>query len=303
MIEKIIPLKLDFLKYENFEIQELCKKHKIETVYLPIDGTRRGFRISQIKISQPPEFNFQAYYEYVIPRLVELIKKFYSLGIKNLIILLMDETAFIRGKEYLSMALNLGIKPLYEDQRFLDLYKSYGICVSFEGDNDLYNKFQMSSCLNNFEKLEKLTEDNKNMNLIFYTGWNCQRDYLDVVKRLSSLEIDFNLLTEAELIKLYYKVELSTIDFSIFYGQPRDKIIPPLLWNNGQRYYSEYPSLELSIEQIKTAIYYTIKSRTNIGDSFISYDRINAAQIQQYLNKFGNNSNLWGEKIYELDTI
>ncbi len=269
----------DFMNLPDQAIAEFCHSHDIKTVYLPVDGTRRAFlqhalqnNLSLSALKDESTF-LEKYSEYLIPAMIKFLSKFYDLGLKTLIFLLMDDTAFSRGKIYLEKTSDLGIRPLSEDFRYLEFYNKYDIKVVFGGFNHLYEEYGIGKVLKVFEAAEQLTTHHESRQLVFFTGSNPPKDYLLVAKIIEEMKATGDIITIESVIERLYKLKLDSIDFGMFYGFPRDKILPPLLWNNSKRFYSFNPSLTLTKQQIKVALYHVAASKYLINDDYLVYSR------------------------------
>jgi hypothetical protein len=285
----------EFLELTLEEVVELVDKHMIQTVYLPIDGTRRYFQaISGMKHSD--EQFYKRYFESSISSTVSLLEKLYDYNIKHIILLLMDDTAFSRGKEYLNASIQLGIIPTVEHETFLKLYSSKNIRVTFGGFNEMYTKFGYDELLVKFRQLEQKTEVNKACSLTYFTGSSSSNDYLLFTTKYQNLVSKNQSLEEIkkEIIKDLYGLDLPPISMSFFYNYPRDKILPPLLWEQSVNFYMKNPSLSMSDLQIKKGIYYTIKSKSYIKDNYKEYDNSSKEVLEMNLE----NSNYIGESDY-----
>ncbi len=307
---EIPPLK-DFLTFTKREIMEFVQKNSIKTVYLPVDGTRRAFIQHVLQQSHSlPNFSdekifLEKYAEYLVPATINLLSTFYEFGIKNLIFLLMDKTAFSRSQVYLEKLVTRGILPFIEDERYLNFYKKYDVKVLFGGFNELYQKYNLHAILDIFEQVEMLTHKNKRHQLVFYTGLYPDEDYILVSQIIERIKKENKTINLQNLIKYIYKTQITPIDFAIFYGFPRDKILPPLLWCNAKRFYSPNPSLTLTKIQIKTAIYYTAMAQHFITDDYINYHSFitmhKSLLKNEYLSQL-KDSSLVGTELYDVST-
>lgn len=265
----------DFLNLSSEDICKFTRFHGIKTCYLPVDGTRRYFLSKSINKSKWSDQNMEEYFSCMKLATINLLQRFYSYGVENMILLLMDSTSFNRGENYLKHAIELGIKPLIYDKDYLEFYDIFDIQVSIGGFNHLYSKKKFQNLLKDFSKIEKLTMNNSRRKLLFYTGSSPSEDYLlliDTAMRLKEIGED---ITRENLIRFIYKIRIPTIDFSIWYLSPRDKIIPPLLWNTGTRFYSPVPTFSITKEMIKKAIYYAAIQKKSINDNYIDYTHEN----------------------------
>jgi len=268
-----IPSLETFLQYSTNEIKEFCEKFDIKSCYLPVDGTRRFFLLFNETKNNWNEKDLKSYFLVVNSKFREIIKLFYSYGIQNLILLLMDKSAFSRGEKYLSEAIESGIKPLYADQKYLDLYNRYDIDVQFAGFTSIFNKFlsadQLEDLISKFNSLHRKQAKNK---FIIYNGLSPSDDYLLLENYANNLRKQHFDITKELLIQKIYKTNLTKIDFSIWYGYPRDKIIPPLLWEDGPKFFVRNPTLSLQPVQIKKAIYFCAVTKYSIKDDYYNHN-------------------------------
>lgn len=268
LLEKFPSLET-FLDFSNDQIQEFCEKFEIKTCYLPVDGTRRHFILFSNSVNEWKEHHLESYYHHVNEKFREIISIFYDYGIKDLIILLMDESAFTRGKTFLLETIKNGISPLYDDQAYLDLYEKYNVDVLFSGFNDVYARYYDQNLLDELEnKFQKVRKDGAERKLVVYTGLSPSEDYLLLENYAQKLRQENYLVNRKNLIRKIYRTDLSIIDFSIWFGYPRDKIIPPLLWDNGSNFYIKNPTLTINPIQIKKAIFYTALTKNSIKDKY-----------------------------------
>ena len=261
-----------FLDFNPSEIKHFCEMYNVNTCYLPIDGTRRYFLLFNDDINNWNEDYFDKYFEMVNYKFRELLSQIYEHGIKNIIVLLMDKSAFSRGRAYLSMAIEKGIKPLYSDRKYLSLYEKYNIEVFFAGFTSVFEdyieKYKLEDLENQFSNIPKNNCSNK---LIIYNGLSPTDDYLLLERHSFELRKQNKTITKDELIKRIYKTPLDAIDFSIWYGYPRDKIIPPLLWEDGHKFFIKNPSLTLNIVQLKKIIYNSVVTKKSIKDKYFNH--------------------------------
>lgn len=261
-----------FLKYNNSEITNFCNQNNISTCYLPIDGTRRYFLLITDFLNEWSETNFQKYFQVVNSKFRDLLTVLFDFGLKNIIFLLMDKSAFSRGKNYLAKTVEYGIQPLYKDDNYLNLYKEYNINVYFSGFTSIYTDYyseeELTTIKTNFDNLKI---NNSKRNLIIYNGLSPSEDYLLLEKLGHKLRLQNIEITKENLVQSIYGTPISSIDFSIWYGYPRDKIIPPLLWEDGPRFFTKNPTLSLNNAQIKKTIYYSALTKKSYKDNYFSH--------------------------------
>ncbi len=288
----------EFLTFDKEKIKNFCSYNNITTSYLPVDGTRRHFILFNSNVSSWNEENLKDYYKHVNNNFQGIISLFFDFGIKNLIILLMDKSAFTRGQTFLKETISNGIKPLFEDQTYLDLYESYNIDVYFSGFTSVYNTYYDEEVLKdleeNFGKLKKYNGERK---LIVYTGLSPSEDYLLLEQYAQDLRRKEIPLTKKNLIERIYQTDLPKIDFTIWFGFPRDKIIPPLLWEDGINFYIKNPTLTLKPAQIKKAIYYTALSKDSIKDKYIFHSFTEEEKINE-LQQILESDSIMGQEYY-----
>ena len=146
----------DYLSYEYSDIQKFCQIHNISSCYLPVDGTRRFFMLhSSTTTTTWNEEVLSNYYALMTDGLITLLKKFYDCGIEVLIVLLMDDSAFARGEKYLKEAIHSGIRPLIDNQKYLDFYDQYHVDVVFAGFGEKYIDHGYASLVHEFAKLHR----------------------------------------------------------------------------------------------------------------------------------------------------
>ena len=295
--EDIIPIET-FLDYNNEEIQQFCITHDIRTCYLPVDGTRRHFILFSSSVNDWEEKHLDSYYHHVNEKFREIIRQFYDYGIKNLIILLMDESAFSRGKAFLSETIKNGIKPMYEDQEYLDLYEKYNIDVQFAGFTSVFEEYYDKNILIELEThFKALNRESAERTLVVYTGLSPSKDYLLLENYSQNLRKENIEVNRENLVKKIYGTDLSTIDFTIWFSYPRDKIIPPLLWENGTNIYIKNPTLTLNSKQIKRAIYYTALTKRSIKDKYF-YHKFTEQEKLTIQNEILSSDSIMGPEYY-----
>lgn len=290
-----------FLEFSPSQIQEFCEKYSIKSCYLPVDGTRRFFLYFNETENHWNEKDLKSYFLVVNSKFREIIQLFYSYGIQNLILLLMDKSAFSRGQTYFSEAIESGIKPLYTDQEYLKLYNQYDIDVQFAGFTSIFKKYlsteQLEDLKSKFNSLHREQAKNK---FIIYNGLSPSDDYLLLENYANNLRKQHFEITKELLIQKIYKTNLSKIDFSIWYGYPRDKIIPPLLWEDGPKFFIRNPTLSLHPTQIKKAIYYCAVTKYSIKDDYYNHnftDEIKRHEREAILSE----ESILGPEFYYID--
>lgn len=292
------PTLEEFLSYSNEEIQNFTRKFSIKTCYLPVDGTRRHFILYSSSVSSWNESHLQDYYKHVNENFRTILSQFYDYGLQDIIVLLMDKSAFSRGKAFLTETIKNGIKPLYEDSAYVDLYNKYNIEVYFSGFNEVYKTYYEPELLEelerNFEKLKRPKGDRK---LLVYTGLSPSEDYLLFERLAQDLRRENIPVTKENMIKKIYHTNLSAIDFSIWFGYPRDKLIPPLLWEDGTNLFIKNPTLTLKPVQIKKAIYYSAITKDSIKDKYFNHN-FTEQKKNTLLNEVQSTDAIMGEEYY-----
>ena len=291
------PSLKEFMTFSKDEVKNFTIKNKIETCYLPVDGTRRFYLVYSKLFNRWDEKDLKNYFNEVNNRFRDVFSLFFDYGIKNLILLLMDKSAFSRGSKYLNEVLESGIKPLYSDERYLSMYRKYNLDVIFGGFTSLFEKYYNYDILNGLEmNFKGLSKESENKFLI-YNGLSPSEDYLLVGEIINSLRKRNISVCKKSLIKEIYKTELSSIDLSIWYGYPRDKIVPPLLWDDGTNFFIKNPTLTLQPVQLKKALYYTAVTKNSIKDSYHSYSFV-PNEKEDLMDSFDNEDSLFGQDYY-----
>ena len=296
-----MPSLEQFLTYSYNDIQQFCQNYQILSCYLPVDGTRRSFIVHTKDIDSWNKEIFTDYYETMTTQLIKLLKTIYDCGIQVVIVLLMDNSAFSRGKNYLEGAIKLGIKPLIYDNRYIDFYNQYNVDVLFSGFVENYEKNGFGSLNQEFSKLHRHNDLPLKRQLILYNGFTSSQDYIQVYHIAEQLKTNAIPVTQENLIKSIYNTNLKPYDFSIWYGFPRDKIMPPLLWEKGVKFYINRPTIDLTTNQIKKAIYYTALTKYSIKDEYIEYKINSSEQREKYKSFFDDQEDFIGIDNYIIE--
>ncbi len=295
----------EFASYSLEKIQDFVHSHEIRTVYLPIDGTRRYF----LTLGRPAlggngndlSSNAKKYFETTVERTVEIVRLHFKYGIKTVILLLMDDSAFSRDQTYLANLIRLGIYPTLYNKCFLDLYREYNVRAVFGGFNERYTEVGFPEALNIFKQVEQITQHHRDHLLLFFTGTTPFDDYIRIAQRGFKLHSRGTAITREALTRELYKSNVSPIDYALYFGFPRDKILPPLLWGRSTRFYTANPSLSITNEQILRAIYYTALSRKKIKDEYLQYEQILSEKQLELLTEWyvSNQNRLLGPELIE----
>ena len=295
----------EFASYPPERIRDFVLFHRIRTVYLPIDGTRRYFLT--LGDSSPgnnggdSSSNAKQYFEITVEKTVEIVRQHFKYGIKNVILLLMDNSAFERDHSYLANLIRLGIYPTLYNRCFLDLYREYGVRAVFGGFNERYAEVGFPEALNIFKQVEQVTSHNRERLLLFFTGTTPIDDYVRLTQRAIELHSQGIPITKEALIRELYKSDISPIDYALYFGFPRDKIMPPMLWGRSTRFYTANPSLSITNEQILQAIYYTALSRRKVKDEYLQYETLLSEKQRELLTEWylSNRERLLGPELIE----
>ena len=247
----------EFMSLNSNEISNICKKENIDTIYFPIDGTRTFYELFNKKgIAEWDNNLMDDYLELTRNAMIDQFTMFYDHGIKNLIVLAMDGSAFNRDSIYLDKIIKGGLIPVIEHPDYLKFYKELNIRVIFSGFNHLYDEYSHGYILDKMQELEEETKNNSRRRIFIHTGKSINEDPLELARIINKKFIKFP--TSEEIILELYKYPLRKVNLTIWYGQPRDKLFPLLIIENSARFYMENPSLSLTREQLVNALYSTI---------------------------------------------
>ncbi len=299
------PSFYEFTSFPVEKIRDFVHFHGIETVYLPIDGTRRYFLTLGRQVSNgngaDSSSDAKQYFEITVEKTVEIVRQHFKYGIKTVILLLMDDSAFSRDQSYLANLIRLGIYPTLYNRCFLDLYRQYSVRAVFGGFNERYAEAGFPEALNIFKQVEQVTGHNQGRLLLFFTGTTPFEDYVRIAQRAIELQSQGAPITRETLIRSLYKSNVSPIDYALYFGFPRDKIMPPLLWGRSTRFYTANPSLSITNEQILGAIYYTALSRRKIKDEYLQYESFLSEKQRELLTEWyqSNLERLLGPELIE----
>ncbi len=248
------------------EISFICEKEHIDTLYFPIDGTRTYYSLFNNKgIVEWDNSMLDDYLELTRKTMIDLFTMFFEHGIKHLIVLAMDESAFNRDGIYLNKLIKIGLLSVIEHPDYLKFYHDLNIQVIFAGFNHLYSNFGHGYILDKMRELEEKTKEG-DRKLFIYTGKSVNEDPLELSKVINKKFIKFP--SREEVILELYKYPLGRIDLTIWYGQPRDKLFPLMIIGNSARLYMENPSLSLTRLQFLNALYSAITLKHSHLDSF-----------------------------------
>jgi hypothetical protein len=256
-----------FIGLNSKEISSICEKENLNTLYFPIDGTRTYYELFNGRFQV--EWNIgmiNDYLEMTRKAMINQFTMFFEHGIKNLIVLAMDESAFNRDSAYLDKLIKGGLISVIEHPDYQKFYEELNVQVIFSGFNHLYNEYGHGYVLDKMQDLEKKTKLNSNRRLFIHTGRSVNDDPIELTKIIKK---KFSKLpTREDLILELYKYPLQNVNLTIWYGQPRDKLFPLLIIANSARVYMENPSLSLTRVQFLNALYSTITLKYSHLDSF-----------------------------------
>lgn len=251
----------------SHEISLICEKEGIDTLYFPIDGTRTYFELFNNKgVVEWNDSMMNDYFELTRKAMINQFTMFFNYGIKNLIVLAMDGSAFTRKSNYLDKLIKIGLIMVIEDPNYLKFYDDLDIQVIFSGFNYLYDEYGHGYVLDKMQDLEGKTKHNSKRRLFIHTGKSVNDDPIELTKIIAKKFI--TIPTREEVILELYKYPLKHINLTIWYGQPRDKLFPLLIIENSARLYMENPSLSLTKDQFLNALYSAIALKNTHLDSF-----------------------------------
>ncbi len=256
-------------------LHELIKKSKIQSVYLPIDGTRRYVRrFAKSNISDMELVNL--YFKKINETVPQLIETFAELGMRYIVILCMDRVAFGRGDTFNKLAIEHGVKALVRpNSSFMELYDKLNARVIFGGFNNLYDEYGFPEMHELFKQVEVRTKDRSGPTILWYSGFDPHEDYLALGELYLKYSEKLSSMSREEsmgfLMETLYREQFPTIDAAFFYAYPRSIIIPPLLNKNTIFLYTREPSLAIDK---KTALYglgLAALGKLGIMDKFPTY--------------------------------
>ena len=283
MVEnKSISISFDeFINLNTEKISNICQKEHIDTLYFPIDGTRTFYELFNEKgISEWNSFALEDYLELTRKVMIKLFTFFFEYGIKNLIVLAMDESAFNRDSSYVAKLINTGLLMTIEHADYLKFYDDYNIQVIISGFNHLYTEFGHGDIIPKMLNLEEKTRHFGSRRLFIHTGKSVNDDPIELAKFINLKFSKFP--TKDDIILKLYKYPLQQIHLSIWYGQPRDKLFPPLIIGNSARVYMENPSLSLTKSQFLLALYSAIILKQSHLDSFNRTIKNKKEKLKEY---------------------
>ena len=270
-----------FVNLNSEEISVICENENIDTLYFPIDGTRTFYELyNKQGASEWNSLLIDDYVDLTRKSMIKLFTLFFEHGIKNLIVLAMDESAFSRDPSYVDKLINSGLLMTIKHSDYLKFYDDYKVQVIFSGFNHLYTEFGHGHLLPKMSELEEKTKHYSSRRLFIHTGKSVNDDPIELAKLINLKFSKFP--TRDEIILELYKYPLQQVHLTIWYGQPRDKLFPPLIIGNSARVYMENPSLSLTKPQFLLALYSAIILKRSHLDSFKRTIKNKKEKIKKY---------------------
>ncbi len=287
--------KEEFMALSSKEIASIVKKEGRPKVgvYL-IDGTRRaGFLFYNLK---PQSENFEKkLYNNINPLFLHQIKIILTHGLQTLFIPIFKHENLDRKKEWLDKAIENGVRPVFQGEKWLDFYNEYDIKVKIYGDLDYIKKCGYSKLVDWAMELEKNTSHHKTHRI--YWGLACSNNFEQ--KRLFDLGINFykefgRHPNSDEKIKLYFGENVDEVDILIRSTEIRDSDLqPPIISGKKTQMYFLVAPNDISFNEnvFKEILFDFLYCRTNIFGNRMYYDEdlenVDIKALQQYyeLNK------------------
>lgn len=296
------PSLAEMLEASDEQVREFCAVHGISSTYLPIDGTRRMFVIqSQDEIPRTEEEFLNAYMSLCVDQAFRLMRTLFDLGLRTVVILFADDVGIARGNRYAQKTLDNFIRELSSNPDILGFVRSYQPRVFFSGHTEALARYN-ANAPQLFSEIQRATAESKSgRTAVFHSFLDPASNYQLIADAALALAARGEAITRESLVQHVYGTPLSPIDFTIFFGPPRNHPMPQLLEDRSARFYSATPTFGLTREQIVTAIYYTALGRATPFDDYKDYTAMSGAQRESLRERYTRSTHqgLLGSALYQ----
>ena len=247
------------------EVAALVRERGPRTVVFAMGGTKRWFMLNYLD-GWPTDTSsyWQGYLTHGGERLLSIMQMFFDHGVHTLF-----THAIVPGqlegqdKGYPPLALTTGMELIAGTPEFVRFYKERRVRVRFFGDyRQVLKDSPYAGSLALFDELAERTKANDHHFL--YWGFNAQEDPMTPILELATqyYREHGRAPSREEVIELYYGEPVGPVDIFIGFNRPKTaNLMPPLLENQADLYFTVGPSLDLSLPQFRNILYDHIFAR------------------------------------------
>lgn len=292
-----------FLGLPASEVAGLVKENGPEVCAFAVNGTRRWFRLENLRESR------RSYLEEMCTLQVQLCRMFFEHGLNTLLMPVFGPELLDRGNSYRRLAIE-GLELLASDERLVSFYEAQGVRVRFYGDYEAFfaptrDTAHLSRL---FDNLMQRTRCNSAHRLFLGV---CAQDPTD---DLAALAVRLyrqhgHVPTKAEMIKAYYGELLADVRLFIGFDRFSAFDMPLLSTDETDLYFTVSPSPYITDRQLREILYdhLFVRSKTMSGTATGLLDDPALDDMRTfYQTNYGRTQGLgfkWGNVWYPLSQV
>lgn len=288
-----VPSFEEFLGLEDEEVASVVSScPDAQVCVLVPDGNRKAGLLLWGLDPSAKDFNEELFTR-MHSKLLEVVRTFFTHGIKVLLIPAMTVKNFKRGRAFLEAAMSSGLSHFFHDRSWLDLYDEHDIRVRFYGDRDQLHENGFDDLLDWMKGLEERTRDNDGA--VLFLGFACERSLEEV--RLASIGAEIVSRTgrppsRAELVRSVYGEDVPEVGLFVRPTEVRDSDMLPVLISGyrTQMYFPLGPVGFLSKRTIRSILYDLIFQRhVSVGKKMYTKEDLDDKNIYKVRDYYLSN--------------
>jgi hypothetical protein len=247
-----------FQNLSTSEVAAIVRERGPRSVVFAAGGTTRWYILNYLD-GWPEDMNYwQEYIHHGGRRFMEIAQLLFDHGVHTLFThAIVPGQLEGKGQGYLPRALTSGMESLAASPGFLRFYDEYGVAVRFYGDyRQVLEDSEYRDVLAHFDQVAEQTSTNEHHRLFW--GFNSSQDQISPMLELAVQYYQQHgwAPTREEIIHAYYGEPLEPVDVYIGFNRPRTaNLMPPLLDNRADLYFTVGLSFDFSQTQLRSILY------------------------------------------------
>jgi undecaprenyl diphosphate synthase len=283
----------EFLSLQQEEIAAIVKEFgkPLSGVLIP-DGTRKIGIICYGLEPSMKDFE-KTLFTRINQDLMNVVKLFFVHGLQSLFVPCLTNGNLKRSKQYVDVAVNIGLKYILHSEDWMKFYNENGIRVKIYGNYRILETMGYKEVMDWIDAVQTETSGNNSHTLYYGIACSNREEYARIMNHAVAFHQEHGRTpTHDELVEWYYNGNVNEIDFFIRPTIFRDSDVqPPLISGvNTQMYFPAAPFPFINQEMIREIFFDLIYNRTiTYGTDGEAFDVINDDDLESIKNYYTEN--------------
>jgi len=278
-----------FQSLSTSQVAEIVRERELGTVVFAAGGTKRWFILNHLDHWPSDRSYWDGYLEHGGKQFLKITRLFFEHGVPELLTHAVIPSQLAgEGERYLPLALTSGMERIAASPEFLAFYDECGVRVRFFGNyRQVLQDLDYTDALAMFDEVEERTC--KNDRHVLWWGFNSEQDQLTPIIKLAAQYYQEHKVMpdQDQIVELYYGEAISPVDIYISFNKPRAWVLPPLIGDRADLYFTVGLSFDFAQRQLRSILYDHLYARRGVHRDYaaLSPESFSATQEFYRLNQ------------------